>query len=94
MLSNYLFIAGLLQIFGFIGLLELGFGYQEQNIADECKARMKEWGWSEQTQRNKAAIELNNGRAAQMGILALMVHEKLNNGNVVRSLLFIFYVLV
>ena len=27
----------------------------------------------------KAAVELNNGRAAQMGILALMVHEKLNN---------------
>ena len=24
-------------------------------------------------------IELNNGRTAQMGILALMVHEKLNN---------------
>lgn len=27
----------------------------------------------------KAGIELNNGRAAQMGILALMVHEKLDN---------------
>ena len=27
----------------------------------------------------KKAIELNNGRAAQMGILGLMVHEKLNN---------------
>jgi hypothetical protein len=25
------------------------------------------------------AAELNNGRAAQMGILALMVHEKLGN---------------
>jgi hypothetical protein len=25
------------------------------------------------------AIELNNGRAAQMGILALMVHETRNN---------------
>jgi hypothetical protein len=36
-------------------------------------------GWSEAVQRNKAAIELNNGRAAQMGILGLMVHEKLNN---------------
>ena len=29
-------------------------------------------------QERKRAIELNNGRAAQMGILALMVHEKLN----------------
>ncbi len=27
----------------------------------------------------KRAIELNNGRAAQMGILGLMVHEKLGN---------------
>jgi hypothetical protein len=36
-------------------------------------------GWNEAVQRNKAAIELNNGRAAQMGILGLMVHEKLNN---------------
>ena len=26
----------------------------------------------------KRAIELNNGRAAMMGILALMVHEELN----------------
>lgn len=36
-------------------------------------------GWSAEKQKSKAAIELNNGRAAQMGILALMVHEKLNN---------------
>eukprot|EP01039_Chlorochromonas_danica_P000233 gene233-251_t len=71
--------ASLWQIIGFIGLLELGFGYQEKNIADECKARMKEWGWSEETQRRKYAVELNNGRAAQMGILGLIVHEKLNN---------------
>ena len=34
---------------------------------------------SEETQASKRAIELNNGRAAQMGILALMVHEELNN---------------
>ena len=32
--------------------------------------------------------ELNNGRAAQMGILALMVHEKLNGDPyVINSLL-------
>ena len=40
----------------------------------------KEWeSWSEEEQNVKRAIELNNGRAAQMGILALMVHEKINN---------------
>jgi hypothetical protein len=31
------------------------------------------------TKLKKRAIELNNGRAAMMGILALMVHEKLGN---------------
>jgi Chlorophyll A-B binding protein len=39
-----------------------------------------DFGWktfSEDTKLRKRAIELNNGRAAQMGILALMVHEKL-----------------
>lgn len=41
--------------------------------------RMTDFGWNAATQRSKAAIELNNGRAAQMGILGLMVHEKLNN---------------
>jgi hypothetical protein len=30
-----------------------------------------------ETQMKKRAIELNQGRAAQMGLLALMVHEKL-----------------
>jgi hypothetical protein len=39
-----------------------------------------DFGWAkfdEATKLKKRAIELNNGRAAQMGILALMVHEKL-----------------
>ena len=40
----------------------------------------KEWeAWSEEEQNTKRAIELNNGRAAQMGILALMVHEQMDN---------------
>ena len=34
------------------------------------------------------AIELNNGRAAQMGILALMVHEKLSGEPYVINSLF------
>lgn len=71
--------AGLAQIIGFIGLLEFGFEYQQKNIETECVQRMTDFGWNEATQRKKAAIELNNGRAAQMGILTLMVHERLNN---------------
>lgn len=35
--------------------------------------------FSEEQKLSKRAIELNNGRAAQMGILAMMVHEKLTN---------------
>ncbi len=41
-----------------------------------------DFGWgnlSDATKMKKRAIELNNGRAAQMGILGLMVHEKLGN---------------
>uniref|UniRef100_A0A7S4IXA4 Plastid light harvesting protein n=1 Tax=Odontella aurita TaxID=265563 RepID=A0A7S4IXA4_9STRA len=41
-----------------------------------------DFGWDKQTDEwkmKKRAIELNNGRAAQMGILGLMVHEKMGN---------------
>lgn len=41
-----------------------------------------DFGWDsfdEATKLRKRAIELNNGRAAQMGILGLMVHEQLGN---------------
>ena len=39
-----------------------------------------DFGWdklSDEDKLRKRAIELNNGRAAQMGILGLMVHEQL-----------------
>lgn len=40
----------------------------------------KEWeAWTVEEQNVKRAIELNNGRAAQMGILGLMVHEQMDN---------------
>lgn len=70
---------GIAQVIMFIGILEFGFEYQEKNIASECKSRMDEWKWNEASQKRREAVELNNGRAAQMGILGLMVHEKLNN---------------
>ena len=41
-----------------------------------------DFGWdsfSEETKLQKRAIELNQGRAAMMGLLGLMVHEKLGN---------------
>jgi len=43
-----------------------------------------DFGWDSQTtewQEKKRAIEINNGRAAQMGILGIMVHEQLGNLN-------------
>ena len=41
--------------------------------------RMTEWKWTEKTINKKYSIELNNGRAAQMGIFGLMMHEKIDN---------------
>jgi hypothetical protein len=41
-----------------------------------------DFGWDKQTdawKKSKMTLELNQGRAAQMGILGLMVHEKLGN---------------
>jgi hypothetical protein len=68
--------AGIAQIVAFIGLIEVGFGIRQADIEE---AQLRASGWDAETIAKKSAIELNNGRAAQMGILALMVHEKLNN---------------
>eukprot|EP00903_Cladosiphon_okamuranus_P021461 g19729.t1 len=77
--------AGLAQIFAFVGFLELAV---MKNVEGSFPGDFTLGGnpfassWdamSEETQASKRAIELNNGRAAQMGILALMVHEELNN---------------
>jgi hypothetical protein len=77
--------AGLAQIIAFIGLIELGYAARKDDIE---AAQLKASGWDQETINKKLAIELNNGRAAQMGILALMVHEKLNNDPyVINSLL-------
>ena len=77
--------AGIAQIIAFIGLIELGFNSRQVEIEE---AQLKASGWDAETIEKKSAIELNNGRAAQMGILALMVHEKLdNNPYIINSLL-------
>ena len=59
-----------------VAVIEGGFAARKEEIE---AAQLKASGWDDETIAKKLAIELNNGRAAQMGILALMVHEKLNN---------------
>merc|ERR1719453_2641887 len=76
---------GTLQLVLFIGLIELGFAARKDDIEE---AQIRASKWDQETVDKKLAIELNNGRAAQMGILALMVHEKLdNNPYIINSLL-------
>jgi hypothetical protein len=65
---------GVYQIICFIGLGELGFSTIKDELEDFCSNK-----YPNLATEKRMAIELNNGRAAQMGILALMVHEKLNN---------------
>jgi hypothetical protein len=85
--------AGVLQIVAFIGFLEL-------NVMKDVKGNGEfpgdfrngfDFGWdrySEEQKMKKRAVELNNGRAAQMGILGLMVHEQLGQDPyVINSLL-------
>ena len=68
-----------------VALIEGGFAARKEEIEE---AQLKASGWDEETINRKLAIELNNGRAAQAGILALIVHEKLNNDPyVINSLL-------
>ena len=75
--------AGIAQVVGFIGFLELAFmkdATGENEFVGDFRNGFIDFGWDsfdEETKLTKRAIELNQGRAAQMGLLALMVHEKL-----------------
>lgn len=87
-------LAGIAQIVVFIGLLEI---FVMKDVAGtgefpgDFRNNYIDFGWDtfdDETKLKKRAIELNNGRAAQMGILALFVHEKLdNNPYIINSLL-------
>jgi hypothetical protein len=73
---------GLTQIAFFIGILEVAFMKDRGGgeFIGDFRNGWIDFGWDkfdEETKLKKRAIELNQGRAAQMGILALMVHEKL-----------------
>jgi len=77
-------VAGALQVFAFVGLLELAVWKQaEGSFPGDFSASSVPVGWvgsyTDEQKLNKRAIELNQGRAAQMGMLALMVHDKLGN---------------
>ena len=73
---------GCAQIFGFIGFLEAAVmkDIRGGEFPGDFRNGAIDFGWDtfdEATKFKKRAIELNNGRAAQFGILGLMVHEKL-----------------
>jgi hypothetical protein len=81
-------VAGALQILAFVGFLELFVMKDSANGAEpgefpgDFRNGAIDFGWDtfdEETKESKRAIELNNGRAAQMGLLGLMVHDKLGN---------------
>merc|ERR1711950_116895 len=75
--------AGLLQIVALVGALELGVMKDvtgEGEFVGDFRNGALDFGWDtfdEETKLFKRGVELNNGRAAMMGILGLMVHEQL-----------------
>jgi hypothetical protein len=77
-------VAGALQVLAFCGLLELaGWKQAEGSFPGDFSASAFPVGFlgnpSPEEQLDLRAKELNQGRAAQMGMLALMVHDKLGN---------------
>ena len=74
----------LVQFFFTVGVAEMinrdAFGKSE--FPGDFRNGALDFGWDkfdEATKLRKRTIELNNGRAAQMGIFGLMVHEQLGN---------------
>ena len=82
-------LEGLLQIVGVIGLLEVLVMKDvtgEGEFPGDFRNGFIDFGWDTfgpQTKLRKRAIELNNGRAAMMGILGLMMHEQIEGNPVI-----------
>ena len=77
-------VAGALQVLAFCGFLEVaGWKQAEGSYPGDFSASSFPVGFlgnpSADEQLELRAKELNQGRAAQMGMLALMVHDKLGN---------------
>lgn len=79
-------VAGAIQVLAFVGLLEISVMKDSANGAEpgefvgDFRNGAIDFGWdtfTEEEKIQKRAIELNNGRAAQMGLLGLMVHDAL-----------------
>ena len=59
-------------------------GFSPAFPGDLRRGNGPDFGWDKQSaewQMSKRNIEINNGRAAMMGILGLVVHESLGNLN-------------
>merc|ERR1719360_33041 len=76
--------AGLVQLIAFIGLLECSVMRDIEGTGNEFVGDFRngyiDFGWDEFDEEEKLfkrGVELNNGRAAMMGILGLMVHEEI-----------------
>jgi Chlorophyll A-B binding protein len=76
--------AGILQLLFFIGVLETSFmrDWVGGESPGDFRNNYIDFGWdtfSDERKTREYNVELAQGRAAQMGILGLMVHEQLGN---------------